>query len=187
MKMRWTSGLVRAYVPLACTVIAMSLLACLGFHQVLRSQGDDPQVHLAEDAARLWQAGSAPATLIPAGTVPLESSLAPFLMLFDREGAPLASSARLHGVAPVLPVGVFAHARARGEHRLSWQPEPGIREAIVVVAVGRGQLGYVVAGRSLRGTERRKLQVLHLFAMGCLGILLGLLPVVAAFKRQDLS
>ena len=187
MKMPWMSGLVRSYVPLACAVVAMSLLACLGLHQVLRSLGDEPQVQLAEDAARLWQAGSAPATLIPARAVPLESSLAPFLMVLDRDGRPLASSARLRGVTPALPAGVLVHARAQGEHRLSWQPEPGIREAIVVVAVGRGQLGYVVAGRSLRETEGRKLQVLHLFAIGCLGMLVALLPVVAVFKRPDLS
>jgi hypothetical protein len=108
-------------------------------------------------------------------------------MVFDPQGTVLASSARLHGAIPVLPGGVLAHARATGEHRLSWQPEPGIREAIVVVSARKGQLGYVVAGRSLRETERLKQQVLHLIALGCLGILVGLLPVVAAFKRPDLS
>jgi hypothetical protein len=44
----------------------------------------------------------------------------------------------------------------------SWQPGPGLRQALVIVPVRTGSAGFVVAGRSLREVEARKLQVLHL-------------------------
>ena len=38
----------------------------------------------------------------------------------------------------------------RGEDRLTWQPEPGVRSATVVVHYQGAQAGFVMAGRSLR-------------------------------------
>jgi hypothetical protein len=43
----------------------------------------------------------------------------------------------------------------QGENRVTWQPEPGVRIAAVVASYSGTQSGFVMAGRSLRETERR--------------------------------
>jgi len=135
-------------------------------HQSLRLQANDPQVQMAEDAAARLGEGAPPAAVLPGGAdVEIARSLAPFLVVYDGAGAPVAGSGKLHGALPNLPGGVLEHARAQGGHRLSWQPEPGVRQALVVVPVrGRGA-GFVVAGRSLREVEARKGQVLEFLGL----------------------
>ena len=81
-------------------------------------------------------------------------------------GTPLAGSGRLHGAMPRMPGEVLPFARAHGGHRLSWQPEAGVRQALVIVPVrGGGKDRFVVAGRSLREVEQRKRQVLRYLAL----------------------
>jgi hypothetical protein len=133
-------------------------------HQQLRLQADDPQVQLAEDAAARLAAGATPASVLPpGGSVDIARSLAPFVVVYDAAGAPVASSGQLHGAAPALPAGVLEFARAHGGHRLSWQPEQGLRHALVVGPVRTG--GFAVAGRSLREAEARKGIVLRLLGL----------------------
>jgi hypothetical protein len=84
--------------------------------------------------------------------VELERSLAPYVLVYDERGELLAGSATLHGRAPVYPAGALATARSRGSNRVTWQPEPGVRSATVVIP---WRDGTVVAGRSLREEERR--------------------------------
>jgi hypothetical protein len=135
-------------------------------HQSLRLQANDPQVQLAEDAAARLAAGAAPMAVLPPGDeVEIARSLAPFLVVYDAAGAPIAGSGKLHGALPKLPGGVLEHARAQGGHRLSWQPEAGVRQALVVVPVRNGGAGFVVAGRSLREVEARKRQVQEFLAL----------------------
>ena len=52
----------------------------------------------------------------------MAASLAPYLIVFDDAGRPIASSARLAGAPPVPPPGVFDYTRAAGEDRITWQP-----------------------------------------------------------------
>ena len=150
----------------------------LGEQQLLRLQANDPQVQLAEDAARALAGGADPKSVLPPGPqVDVSRSLAPFVVVYDAAGAPMASSGQLHGAAPKLPGGVLEHALAQGGHRLSWQPEVGVRQALVVVPLRAGAAGFVVAGRSLREVEARKRQAMEfLLLLWGLG-LGGLLPL----------
>jgi len=144
-------------------------------HQVLRLQADETQVQLAEDAARRLADGApAPSVLPPGEEVPLASSLAPWLAVYDGNGAPLASNGSYRGAAPMLPTGVFEFARSHHGHRLSWQPRKGVRQALVIVDLPKG---FVVAGRSLREVEEHKRQVLDLALMAWgVGLAVLLLP-----------
>jgi hypothetical protein len=108
-------------------------------HQLLRLQANDPQVQMAEDAAARLVAGAGPELVLPpGGDVAIEHSLAPWLLVYDASGTPLAGSGRLHGALPRMPGGVLPFARAHGGHRLSWQPEAGVRQALVIVPVRGG-------------------------------------------------
>jgi hypothetical protein len=97
----------------------------------------------------------------------MAKSLAPYLIVFDDSGRPLAAGAQLHGATPIPPSGVFNSARA-GEVRQTWEPENGVRAAMVVV---RYSGGFVLAARSLREVERREDDALGLAIVGMMGAL----------------
>lgn len=159
------------WVPLSVATTGLALLVAVVAQQAIRSGADEPQVQLAEDTAALLDAGASPATVMPTGatgTVDMARSLAPYVLVFDDRGQLAAGSATLRGQPPPYPPGVLAAARARGEHRVTWQPAPGVRSATVAVP-WRG--GTVVAGRSLREAEARTSRLSALVAVAWLAVL----------------
>ncbi|HET7225568.1 MAG TPA: hypothetical protein VFK69_07600, partial [Candidatus Eisenbacteria bacterium] len=112
----------------------------------------------------------------PAGRVNLAASLAPWVTVVDGRDRPLASNAVLDGAIPALPPGVLAAARARREHRVTWQPRPGVRSATVSMAVP-GRDWVVTAGRSLREVEVREglaqMYALGVWLAGCAGVVVA--------------
>ncbi len=170
--------IIRHWLPLAAVITAVCALAYVTSQQVLRLTGNDPQIQLAQDAAARLSAGEPVASVVPAGTVDVGQSLAPFLIAYDDQGQVLAATGLLHGQPPALPSGVLASVRQQGEDRISWQPEPGVRYAAVVERVSGPQPGFVLAARSLRETEKRELGVEQLAGAGWLATLVGSLVVV---------
>ena len=139
--------------PAAAATLLIGLVYTVA-QQSMRLSANDVGVQLAEDAAAALEAGQVAAGLVGA-PVDLARSLAPFTIVYDDAGQVVASSARLDGETPVLPAGVLGNARQRGESRITWQPQPGVRLATVVTRVGGATPGFVVAGHSLREVERR--------------------------------
>jgi len=169
---------VRRWLPLAGLASAASLLVALVAQQVYRQSADDPQIELAREAALRLAEGAAPGDVMPATRVDFAVSLAPFVMVMDDAGAIRASSGRLGRAARAMPRGVLDHARETGEERVTWQPEPGVRVASVVVRYSGAAAGFVVSGRSLRETERRIDQIERLASAAWLATLAGLLALV---------
>ena len=111
--------------------------------QALRTGANDPQVQLAEDGTRALDAGAAPASLVGpgsaaaglAGPAPVEPSvsLAPFIVVYDAAGAPLAGNATLFGGTPKPPAGVLETADRPASTRSRRQPGQSARIAAVVV------------------------------------------------------
>lgn len=143
--------------------------------QVLRMGANDPQIQMATDLAARLEAGSA-AAAIPTGSVDLSRSLAPFVIVYDDKGLPLAGQGLLNGSLPAPPAGVFDYVRTHGEERVSWQPQRGVRVAAVVERVSGAQPGFVLAGRSMREVESRIQHVQNLAGLAWLGML-GLIAV----------
>ncbi len=148
----------RRWLPIAFAVTVVSGLVYVAVQQVLRQDANDPQIQMAEDAAEVLARGGTLEAAPAAGKVDLARSLAPFVVVFDDKGRPVASSGQLHGKDPVPPAGVFAYVRLHGEDRVTWQPEPGVRIAVVVAGFTGSTRGFVLAGRSLKETERRESQ-----------------------------
>ena len=166
------------WFPLAAVACVLCVLVHLAVQQSLRWGANDPQIQMAEDAAAVLAAGGTPESVLPSTMVEISSSLAPFLVIYNDAGQPVASSAILHGATPLLPAGVFDNARQNGEDRVSWQPEAGVRMAAVVVPYGGPQPGFVLAGRSLREVEKREGQLGQITLIAGLAILAGSLAVV---------
>jgi hypothetical protein len=178
---------IRIFVAMAAVWSGAMAADVLLQHQVLRADADDPQVQLAEDAARRLAGGADPQSVLPGGdVVAIESSLAPWLAVYDAAGAPLASSGKLRAAAPKMPGDLLQVALAGGGLHRSWQPQPGVRQALVIVPVRQGVAGFAVAGRSLREVEARKQQVAKLalvvWGLGLAG--LALLALLLPSRRD---
>jgi hypothetical protein len=120
---------------------------------------------LAEDAAARIAGGESAASIVPERQINMDSSLAPFVIVYDASGNPLASSATLDGRTPVPPRGVLDFVSQHREERVTWQPRRGVRIASVVQ---RTASGFVVAGRNMREVEIRKDVVFKLAGLGWL-------------------
>ncbi len=152
--------------------------------QDMRSNADDPQIQLAEDAAAQLASGQQVQTVVPAQKVDMATSLAPYIIIFDNTGKPIASSAQLNGQTPTIPSGVFDSVRQNGEDRITWQPQPGVRSAIVVTQFKGANSGFVVAGRSLREVEIREDDALHTTLIFMIALLLVTFVATAILFRK---
>jgi hypothetical protein len=148
--------IVFAWLPLAVAITVLCALIHLTVQQNYRQSANDPQIQLSQDAAAQLAGGASPGTVIGSDTVNISQSLAPYIMLYSDNGTIEASSAVLPGGLPKLPLGVLQAAHTKAFNAITWQPEPGVRSAIVVTHFSGAQAGYVVAGRSLREVEKRE-------------------------------
>src|SRR5262249_30419048 len=151
-----------------------------------RSSFNDPQIQLAEDAARALSSG-APVELPVTNPVDIARSLAVFHVFYDDAGRPLSGTARLNGTLPNLPAGVFDYVRANHETRISWQPQPGVRSAIVVTRVTGTRSGFIMVGRSMRELELRIRNLIFYLFVGMGGALLGslILMIFGAWVSKE--
>ena len=142
--------------------------------QAYRTAADDPQVQIACDInARLQQGKSIEKFFTD--TVDLAESLSPFIILFDANGKPNRSTGYLDNKIPELPAGVFEFAKSHGEHRLSWQPQPGLRMALVIISLNTSTPGFIAVGRSLQEVEAREHNLVVMVFLGwiiCIGLML---------------
>ncbi|GAA4139236.1 hypothetical protein [Leifsonia shinshuensis] len=111
-----------------------------------------------EDAPRaLISTGQTTAAPTQPDRVDLTYYLGTFWVQYDANGTPIAGNAYLDGTLARVPKGVLDTARATGEDSVSWQPEQGLRYAIVAKPVGQD---VIVAGQSLKPTEARATRTL---------------------------
>ena len=174
----------RRWVPLAVGFTLVGVLVCTMGQQHFRQSANDPQVQIAEDAAAVLERGGAVQSVVPVGTVDIAHSLAPFVEITDNTGKPIVSSGRLDGQMPQVPVGVFAFARLKGEHRVTWQPRPYVRSALVIVRYEGKNPGFVVAGRSLREMESRVVMMTVRIAIAWVVIIIATFLAVLVPERK---
>ncbi|MFP3464906.1 hypothetical protein [Leifsonia sp. SIMBA_070] len=98
-----------------------------------------------------------------------------FWVRYDAGDRPIAGNGYLHGTIATVPSGVLATAREAGEDAVTWQPENGLRFAIVAEDVGHGDV--MMAGASLDRTEGRADATL-LYVL--LGLIAGAVVVAVA-------
>jgi hypothetical protein len=156
------------WLPVTAAASVVILLIFVAVQQDLRLGANDPQIQMAEDAAAHLDAGASPTAVLPNEHIDMAHSLAPFVIVFDHQGQPLASSAALNGETPLPPPGIFTSVPKNGRNAITWQPAPGVRSATIVVAYAHG---YVLAGRSLRVVEERESSLGNSVIVAWLGML----------------
>ena len=161
-------------------VTAMSFLVYFISQQVLRQSANDPQIQIAEDIVAALSSGKQAADFNISDKINIAKSLAPYSIIYDVNGKPLASTGELNGEIPKLPQGVFESAKSMGENRISWQPQQDVRSALVIVPYPGG---YVAAGRSLREVEIRESNMLKLTGVFW-GIAMVVMAILFLFRKK---
>jgi len=149
---------------LAAAVILTIIFATLygAVQQSLRLGANDPQIQLAEDAANRLNDGSSPKD-VSSGHIDMGSSLAPFVVVYNKQGQALAGSGYLAGSLPTIPLSVLMSAHSGHDNTVTWQPQGSLRFASVEVAADNY---YVLSGRSLREVEKRETEIMDIAALG---------------------
>jgi hypothetical protein len=150
------------------TVIFGSLYGAV--QQDLRQGANDPQLQLAEDMATQLDSGLSPRS-VASDKIDIGKSLAPFVVIYNKQGQPVAGNGYLDDSLPSAPIGVLTSARAGHDNKVTWQPKASIRLATVVSAAHNY---YVLSGRSLREVEKRETEVMDIAALGWFLSLLAL-------------
>jgi len=140
----------RNWLPLAVTIILISGVGYISLQKILRQQANDPQIALAEEIAN--HNGELAGIIDPDATIDMSQSLLPFVIVYNEDQKAVAGTGKLDQTLPTPPTGVLDSAKTNGENRLTWQPAPSTREAIVVKHFDGG---YVLVGQSLKLTEER--------------------------------
>ena len=128
--------------------------------QSQRNDANYPQIQIAEDTAAALNAGITPQSLL-GSPVDINSSLAPFIVIYDKSGQVVASSGLLNGRDAKCASGCFNFIHNKDYSFVTWQPQPGVRDALVSVAANKY---YVLSGRSLKEVEKNENKTL-LFAV----------------------
>lgn len=164
-------------------ILVLSLLCALIYivgQHILRQGADDPQIQMAEDAAALLASGRAVENVVVGPKVDIATSLSPYIVVYNNMGAPTFSSGLLAGAMPTLPKGAFAIAQNNKkvevsmglESRFTWQPQKGVRQALVLVQTSTPSgVQYIAVARSLREVERRENALLWMVFYGWTTIL----------------
>jgi hypothetical protein len=157
------------WLPLAFLSLIFATVSYFGVQQVMRQDGNDPQVQLAEDVAAAMDAGATSADIVPQTSVDMSKSLSPFVLIYDKSNKLSGSDAVIGTAKPEIPSDILDTARSSGSHRFTWEPQSGTRAA--VVAMKDKNENIVVVGRSLREIESRTQQMMMLFG-GALAVAL---------------
>ncbi len=169
-----TYGFFKHWIPLALLATLLCVLVYGAVQQDMRQSANDPQIALAEDAAASLAAGHTPDSVVASSPIAIEKSLAPFVIVYDANGKPLASGGTLAGKIPIPPSGVFAMAVATSEDRVTWQPQPDVRLATIVTPYHSNTAsGFVLAARSLREVEQREDQLARNVGIGWIATLVA--------------
>lgn len=150
-------------------LITMSIVLAVIFgtiygvvQQMERRDANMPQIQLAQDVAAALNKGAAPSTQM-GNSVDMDHSLAPFVIVYDKQGHVVAGSGMIGTNIPQAPLGMLQSARGTDYHAITWQPRSDIRIASVSVAANQY---YVLSGRSLKEVEKNESSAFTLCAIG---------------------
>ncbi len=113
--------ILKHWLLIAIVVTGLIGLVYVAVQQDLRQGANDPQIQMAEDTAAKLANGQSVQNVVPSEKVDIANSLAPYLIIFNANGIPIASSAQLDGQTPTIPSGVFDYVRQNGEDRFTWR------------------------------------------------------------------
>jgi hypothetical protein len=185
----FTSRILLVFLPIALGLTLVLTVTYINEQQILRLGANEPQIQLAIDTANALGSGATSTPIVIGKQVAIEKDLSPYVIIYDEGGKPIAGNGVLHGKLPTPPLGIFDVAKRNGSDLLTWEPEKGVRQAIVVEAIKNDSGGYVLSGRSLTYVEWEEDQLLQRVLLGWAATMVGtlfvmILLVVLARKKE---
>jgi hypothetical protein len=156
-------------VTILCGLIYASV------QQSHRSGANDPQLQIAWDLKNAIENDHSWAKWMTDDSIEISRSRSIFKTLYNKNGEPVQSTGFLDGQWPRMPRGVFEFTNKNQEDILTWQPQRGVRMAMVVEAVRSPVIRFVAVGRSLMGVEKRESNLVMMVLVAwlvCMGIIL---------------
>lgn len=140
--------------------------------QIQRSDANSPQIQMAEDTAMQINSGKDPhvASILP--PVNMNASLAPFTIVYDKNGNVVSGSGYLNGKVPKASLSMLKASNGKDYSAVTWEPQKDVRIAAVTVAA---KDYYVLSGRSLTEVEKNES---HTFQLAFIGGMVALLFIV---------
>ena len=145
-----------SHLAAAAIVTILAGLVYATVQQTYRTGANDPQLQLARDISNKIESKGTPGKWFDDDTIEISRSLSVFNTLYNDKNEPALSTGVLHGKLPLLPEGVFDEAKKNGENVFTWQPEQGVRVAIVLKSIPSSSYSFVAVGRSLDEVELRE-------------------------------
>lgn len=146
----------QVWMPFAFLISFFCIVVYGAVHQNIRSAANDPQIEMIESIIQASNEDpNMDLTPLLGQAVDIKTSLAPFVIIFNDVAAPVASSAVLNGKTPIPPGGVFKYLVTHDEDNFTWQPQVGVRAAVVMRKLDGVRHGFILVGRSLREVEKR--------------------------------
>ena len=165
----WIIGVVVATLTLGTVYVVAQ--------QLERQGADEVGAQLSTQVASDLTSGST-ATLDGLPRVDLAASLAPFVVVYDSGGHPIAGNGYLDGHLAAPPAGVIRAAASDGSNHVTWQPRPGLRFATVEVRSGDR---VVMGAQSLIPTEQRIDRLGMLVTLAWIGTMVVIGLIALAF------
>ena len=148
--------------------------------QAQRTAANQPQIQLATDTARSLNKGDFGEDLA-AKPVELETSLAPFTIIYNKQGQVVNGSGYLAGKNPSVPRDMLKAADDSEYHTETWEPQDDLRFAAVIVETKNY---YVLSARSLQEAEKAQSDTLRITLVGAM-LALVLFGAVFVFSGLD--
>jgi hypothetical protein len=174
-----------SHASAAIIVTVICLLIYASGQQSYRTAANDPQIQLASEIKQRLENVQSIQNIFLNDSVDLSKSFNVFAMLLDNQCRVVHSSGFLHGENPALPKGVFEFVKTNGEDRVTWQPQPNVRMAMVIMKVNTDNINYVAVGRSLKEVEVRESNLLFMTFVGwiiCIAVI-SINATIYFFKR----
>ncbi len=159
------------WMPLAIGLTGIFAMVAVVPQAIYRESANDPQVQISEDIADILSQGEDPSGLDQQAKLDISKSLNTFIAVYDKDAKLIASNALLNDKGPEIPEGTVK-AADNGQQKTTWQPQKGLRFALVITKVSGDKPSYVVVGRSLREIELRKAELLKVTGIAWAGTLI---------------
>jgi hypothetical protein len=132
--------------------------------QAQRSDANWPQIQMSKDIAAQLDDKADP-DFIFNSQVDVVKSLAPFSVVYDNDGKPIAGSGFINGKLPNIGKDVLENSKGKDYSAVTWTPNEDTRIAAVTV---KAKNYYVLSGRSLKEVEKNENNTLYISALGWL-------------------
>jgi hypothetical protein len=130
--------------------------------QAQRNDANSPQIQMSQDVATKLDDNANP-TVLMTSQVDINKSMAPFTVIYDKNGKPVAGSGFSNQKLPQIDKGVLESSQGKDYNAVTWKPSGDTRIAAVVVEANKY---YVLSGRSLKEVEKNESTTLLISAIG---------------------